>query len=61
MLWVGPCIDTHLVDADNDEMIARCLAFSVHVKVYALLKREPVRVSCSPKGVINGLWVGRSQ
>lgn len=61
VLCVGPCIDTHLVDADNDEMIARCLVFSVHVKVYALLKWEPVRVSSSPKGVISGLWVGHSQ
>ena len=61
MLCVGPCIDTHLVDADNGEMIASSLVFSVHVKVYGLLKWELVRNSYSTKGVINGLWVGRSQ
>lgn len=43
---------THLVDADNGEMIASSLVFSVHVKVYGLLKWELVRISHSTKGVM---------
>lgn len=57
----GPCIDTHLVGADNGEKIASSLVFSVYVKVYGLLKWELVRAAYSTKGVINGLWVGCSQ
>lgn len=60
-MCIGPRIDTHLVGADNGEKIASSLVFSVHLKVYGLLKWELVRLAYSTKGVINGLWVGRSQ
>lgn len=47
------------MDLDNSEMIASPLVFSVHVKVYGLLKWELAGVSYPTNGVVNSVWAVR--
>lgn len=49
------------MDLDNSERIASPLVFSVHVKVYSLLKCELAGVSYPTNGVINCVRAGRIQ
>lgn len=44
------------MNLDNSEMIASPLVFSVHVKVYGLLKWELAGVSYPTNGVVNSVW-----
>lgn len=52
-------INAYSMDLDNSEMIASPLVFSVHVKVYGLLKCELAGVSHPTNGVVNGMQAGR--
>lgn len=53
---VSDGINAYSMDLDNSEMIASPLVFSVHVKVYGLLKWELAGVSYPTNGVINSVW-----
>lgn len=59
--WVSDGINAESMDLDNSEMIASPLVFSVHVKVYGLLKCELAGVSYPTNGVVNCVRAGRLQ
>lgn len=52
---VSDGINAYSMDLDNSEMIASLLVFSVHLKVYGLLKWELAGVSYPTNGIVNGV------